>query len=251
MFILHPPGFLGFLEGGTKACLGSHKGAWNTPCTFLESLQSLLKSNWSRFSDWSISPETGVGCWLSICASLGGRLRYNNGGRNWAFVGCLKKWSPFQLMLENVSKDIFQNDNLRKQLKANQSYLSPLSIGLCVWLHICGACASVWRSRTLMMKVKVKKEANQRERESQSKCRKWKCLLTLSEFEFCRVESRRLKKPTGGRTGFLIDRKDFWDFNIMQTIRWMKTMICEVKCQIWRSTELWKKNNVCLIWQID
>ena len=46
MFIIHPPGFLGFLEGGTKACLGSHKGAWNTPCTFLESLLSLLKSNW-------------------------------------------------------------------------------------------------------------------------------------------------------------------------------------------------------------
>ena len=158
MFIIHPPGFLGFLEGGTKACLGSHKGAWNTPCTFLESLLSLLKSNWSRFSGWSISPEAGVGCWLSICASLGGRLRYNNGGRNWAFVGCLKKGSPFQLMLENVSKDIFQNNNLRKQLKANQSYLSPLSIGLCVWLHICGACASVWRSRTLIMKVKVKKK---------------------------------------------------------------------------------------------
>lgn len=56
MFTIHPPGFLGFLEGGTKACLGSHKGAWNTPCTFLESL--LLKS---------ISPEAGVGCWLSIC----------------------------------------------------------------------------------------------------------------------------------------------------------------------------------------
>ena len=31
----------------------------------------------------------------------------------------------------------------------------------------------------------------------------------------------------------------------------MNTMICEVKCQIWRSTELWKQINVCLIWQID
>ena len=123
MFIIHPPGFLGFLEGGTKACLGSHKGAWNTPCTFLESLLSLLKSNWSRFSGWSISPEAGVG---SVFASLGGRLRYNNGGRNWAFVGCLKKGSPFQLMLENVSKDIFQNNYLRKQLKQTR-VTSPLS----------------------------------------------------------------------------------------------------------------------------
>ena len=120
-----PQGFLGFLRVGPKH-------VW----VHIRGLGIHLAHSW-RVCCWKAFPPKLVLAVGSVFASLGGRLRYNNGGRNWAFVGCLKKGSPFQLMLENVSKDIFQNNNLRKQLKAKPELPLPSQHRtLCVTPHL-------------------------------------------------------------------------------------------------------------------